>query len=91
MADVMLSYARTDQSTARQLADCLAADGFEVWFDRDIPPGREYGAFIDEQLGTARAVVVLWSRASASSRWVMAEASEAAAKRSSCRRSSMMP
>ena len=80
MADVMLSYARTDQPTAHQLADCLTADGFEVWFDRDIPPGREYGAFIDEQLGKARAVVVLWSRASASSRWVVAEASEAAAK-----------
>jgi hypothetical protein len=78
MADVMISYARADQDAARILARRLAADGFDVWFDREIPPGETFDEVIDRALREARKVVVLWSRQSVGSRWVVAEAEEAA-------------
>ena len=62
MADVMISYARADQDAARILARRLAADGFDVWFDREIPPGETFDEVIDRALREARKVVVLWSR-----------------------------
>ena len=78
MADVMISYARADEPEADQLARRLAADGFDVWFDREIPPGETFDEVIDRALRDARKVVVLWSRQSVGSRWVVAEAEEAA-------------
>jgi hypothetical protein len=56
------------------LARRLGADGFDVWFDRDIPPGENFDQVIESALHRARAVVVLWSRHSVGSRWVVAEA-----------------
>ena len=38
MADVFISYAREDEPKARQLADALTVRGWEVWWDRHIPP-----------------------------------------------------
>lgn len=79
MADVMISYARADAAVAEFLATRLASAGFDVWFDRDIPPGETFDRVIDRALRDARKVVVLWSRQSVESRWVVAEAQEAAA------------
>ncbi len=78
MADVMISYARADEPAAERLARRLTADGFDVWFDREIPPGQSFDEVIDRALRQARKVVVLWSRQSVGSRWVVAEAEEAA-------------
>jgi len=42
MADVFLSYAREDQAFAQRLAQALEAEGFSVWWDRTIPPGKTW-------------------------------------------------
>jgi adenylate cyclase len=79
MADVFVSYARTDEAMAERVADALRADGYEVWRDDQLPAHRAYADVIEERLKAAKAVVVLWSAEAAKSQWVRAEADAARA------------
>jgi hypothetical protein len=81
MADIFISYARTDRARAETLARALTAHGWAVWWDREIPPGRTFDDVIEEALTDAKCVIVLWSRDSVQSEWVKTEASEAAKRR----------
>ncbi|HET7316750.1 MAG TPA: TIR domain-containing protein [Sphingomicrobium sp.] len=72
--DIFLSYARQDQSTARMFTECLRAEGFSIWWDASLHSGETFDEVIERNLREAKAVVVLWSPRSVSSRWVRAEA-----------------
>jgi hypothetical protein len=74
MSDLFLSYAREDRETAERLARALEGEGWSVWWDRELVAGERFSRVIEEELRSARAVVVVWSRASAASPWVEAEA-----------------
>ena len=74
MAHVFVSYARPDEPLAVRVADALKALGYEVWRDDELPAHRVYSDVIEEQLKSAKAVVVLWSADSAKSQWVRSEA-----------------
>jgi hypothetical protein len=80
MNEVFLSYTSSDRPLARKVADALESLGLSVWWDREIPPGKNFDSVIEEQLKAARCVIVLWSADSVQSRWVRAEASSAAAR-----------
>lgn len=71
MADVCISYARSDAERVQKLRDILAKY-FSVWWDRDITAG-DYRQHIEEQLRNARCVVPVWSAASRESRHVTDE------------------
>ena len=77
MADVFVSYARSDEPLAQQVADTLRAVGYRVWRDDELPAHRAYAEVIEERLKSASAVVVLWSSEAAKSQWVRAEADAA--------------
>ena len=81
MSDVFLSYAAEDRAMAEELAKALAERGWAVWWDRNIAIGQPFDAEIEQALTEARCVIVLWSRASVSSEWVKAEASDARERR----------
>ena len=74
MADVFISYARSDQAVARRLAKALENAGYSVWWDAALPAHRAYSEEIEKNLRAARAAVVLWSAQAAKSEWVRAEA-----------------
>jgi TIR domain-containing protein len=76
MPDIFLSYAREDEGRARMLAEALESRGWSVWWDRRIPHGQDFNAYIQQQLDAARCIVVLWSKASVASQFVRDEASE---------------
>ena len=80
MADVFISYARQDRVVAKRLADALAAFGWEAWWDPSLLPGTRFRAEITRQLHDANCVVVLWSRSSVESDWVIDEAEDAKAR-----------
>jgi TIR domain len=77
ISDIFISYASADRERARLLADALSQKGWSVWWDRTIPPGKEFDQVIEEALDAAKCVVVLWSKTSTASSWVKTEAAEA--------------
>lgn len=77
MADIFISYAREDTETAHRLADALDQQGWSVFWDRVIPAGWRFDDFLEEQIRTARCIIVLWSSHSVDSAWVREEAGEA--------------
>lgn len=85
MADIFLSYAREDRSTAEQLVGLLERNGWSVFWDREIPPGSTWREHIGTELDAARVVVVLWSSMANTSKWVIDEADHAS------RRNALLP
>src|SRR5499427_10068450 len=79
MADVFISYAKTDRPLALKLAAMLEAEGWSVWWDTSLAIGDDFRSEIMTELGRARAVVVIWTDASIKSDWVRSEAGRAQA------------
>src|SRR3990170_7614139 len=77
MSDIFISYARSTDHQAEQVAQALRAQGYSVWRDDDLPAHRTYADVIEERLKAAKAVVVIWSAEAAKSQWVRAEADAA--------------
>lgn len=78
MIDIFLSYKREDQRQARWLADVLADQGWEVWWDPELRAGERFDERIRRAIAEARCVLVLWSRRSVGSQYVLDEAGYAA-------------
>jgi adenylate cyclase len=78
MADVFVSYARSDKTRVAPLVAALEAQGWSVWWDTEIATGQEFDRQISAQLRAAAAVVVVWTPTSVESRWVRGEARDAA-------------
>lgn len=74
MADVFVSYARGDQRIARIVAQRLIDAGYSVWWDSELLPHTRFASVIEQEIGAARAVLVIWSKIAAKSQWVCAEA-----------------
>jgi TolB-like protein len=72
--DIFLSYSHTDRNTVQRFAAAFEAEGLEVWWDNILRSGESFDEKIEQALREAKAVVVLWSKASVASRWVRAEA-----------------
>jgi adenylate cyclase len=74
MAQVFVSYARTDEDRAKSITDLVRDSGYTAWRDDELPAHRPYSDVIEERLKAANAVLVLWSADAARSQWVKAEA-----------------
>ena len=72
--DIFLSYSREDRAAVRHIAESFEAEGFAVWWDAALQSGQTFDEVIEQRLKEAKAVVVLWSPRSVTSRWVRAEA-----------------
>jgi len=74
LTDIFISYAHEDQSFVRGMVPALEAEGFSVWWDHTIPPGKSWDSFIAKGIAEARCCVVVWSAHSVDSDWVKEEA-----------------
>ena len=61
MADIFISYARSKEGQAKQIAEALRALGYGVWLDDELPAHRSYSEVIEERLKAAKAVIAIWS------------------------------
>ena len=71
---IFLSYNRKDVDRVRPVAVFLNNAGHDVWWDREITGGHEFGPEIEAELLKADKIVVLWSERSVKSAWVRDEA-----------------
>ena len=78
MADVFVSYARSDKPRVAPLVAAIEARGWSVWWDPEIATGQDFDRRIAAELKVAKAVLVVWTPKSVESRWVRGEAREAA-------------
>jgi formylglycine-generating enzyme required for sulfatase activity len=76
MSDIFISYASKDRHCAEVVANALEQQGWTVWWDPEIVPGKRFDQVIEEELEKARCIVVLWSSSSIASHWVTTEANE---------------
>jgi hypothetical protein len=81
LSDIFVSYSKSDRAKARMLADALQREGWSVWWDPKILPGRTFDEVIDQELKRAKCVIVLWSKTSVTSQWVKEEANEGKRRR----------
>jgi adenylate cyclase len=78
MADIFVSYARSDKARVAPLVAAIEAQGWSLWWDPEIDAGQQFDDQIEEELKAAKAVLVIWTPSSVASRWVRGEAREAA-------------
>ncbi len=77
MADVFISYNRSDRPVAEAMARELQQLGVDVWWDHELLGGEDYRRKISELISRTRAAIVIWSRRSVDSQWVINEAAAA--------------
>src|ERR1700745_619692 len=78
MADVFVSYARSDKARVAPLVAAIEAQGWSVWWDPAITPGQELDQQIESELNAAAAGLGVWTPKLVGSRWVRGEAREGA-------------
>ena len=81
MTEVFLSYSRSDRESAEAIAHELQRLGIEVWWDHDLAGGDDYRRRISAILDRTKIAIVIWSRRSLESEWVISEAAAAPEKR----------
>jgi hypothetical protein len=74
VTQIFISYSRSERATAARLAERLSEAGHSVWWDVELVGGQQFEVEIQAALRAAKAVIVLWSKASVASDWVRAEA-----------------
>lgn len=77
MRKIFLSYSAEDRPRVALLAERLEAEGFDLWWDQNIPGGNSYARVIEAAINDSDLVIVVWSKASVVSDWVADEASAA--------------
>ena len=81
MADIFLSYSRRDLRQAEAFATALGEEGWTVWWDAKLYGGEQFRDVIERELAQAKCVIVLWSKDSVRSLFVLGEASRALHRR----------
>ena len=77
MAEIFISYKSQNRPSVAKLASILEAEGFSVWWDREVRPGGDFNRTIMAALREAQVVVCLWSESAAQGEadsWVLTEA-----------------
>jgi hypothetical protein len=81
LGKVFISHSSLDKPFVRRLSQRLEREGFPVWLDeRELVAGDSLGKKISEALDSARAVLVVASKASIKSNWLSFELNKATSR-----------
>lgn len=75
-ANIFISYSSADRDHVEPLVEQLERAGWRVWWDRKLLPGTSVQQEIEQALNLAGCVIVIWSKNSVASDWVIGEADE---------------
>ncbi|TNE53122.1 MAG: TIR domain-containing protein [Bacteroidetes bacterium] len=76
MRHIFVSYSSKDRAKTKALAAIFEKNGWPTWWDKNITPGKAFDRAISKALDDAFCIVVLWSKNSVESSWVLDEAYE---------------
>lgn len=76
MSQIFISYSSKDRTKVKSLARLLEKEKHKVWWDKDIPPGARFDRAISKALDASNCIIVLWTKNSVESDWVLEEAYE---------------
>jgi hypothetical protein len=76
MEHIFISYSSKDRSKTKALAEILEKNGFKVWWDKNLPPGKAFDRALSKALDNSKSIIVLWSKNAVQSDWVLDEAYE---------------
>src|SRR4029077_8645809 len=74
MTDIFFSYSSADRERVRPIRDALVAQGFEVFWDQQVPAGLDWDTWIRQHLTKSKCAMAFWSAASVASDNVRHEA-----------------
>jgi uncharacterized membrane protein YccF (DUF307 family)/predicted nucleic acid-binding Zn-ribbon protein len=74
MADIFFSYSHHDLERVRPFVEAFETQGFKVFWDQTVPPGKGWDTWIREKLTESTCLVVFWTENSVKSRNVHHEA-----------------
>ena len=74
MADIFIAYAREDRDWVEALSQALEVHGWNVWWDTRLAAVERIDEIVKAELQEASCVILLWSRQSVDSEYVIAEA-----------------
>jgi predicted nucleic acid-binding Zn-ribbon protein len=77
MTDIFFSYSSADRERVRPIRDALVEQGFEVFWDQEVPAGKDWDSWIRQNLAKSKCAMVFWSATSISSDNVRHEATVA--------------
>src|SRR5262249_16732077 len=77
MTDIFFSYSSADRERVRPIRDALVEQGFEVFWDQQVPAGKDWDSWIRQHLAKSKCAMVFWSAASVTSDNVRHEATVA--------------
>ena len=77
MTDIFFSYSSADRERVRPIRDALAEQGFEVFWDQQVPAGMDWDTWIRQHLTKSKCAMAFWSATSVSSDNVRHEAAVA--------------
>ena len=75
--DIFVSYSEDGYPKASELVELMEAQGWSVWRERNVTTGQTFREVMSKGLENAQCIVVLWSRQSVESSWVLDGAREA--------------
>jgi hypothetical protein len=76
MYNIFFSYSSEDRERLRPLVSILENQGWDVFWDRDIPAGQTWRTYIGNAIDNADCIITVWSETSIGSQWVADEADE---------------
>ena len=74
MTDIFFSYSSADRERVRPVRDALVAQGFEVFWDQEVPSGLDWDSWFRQHLAKCKCAMAFWSAASVASDNVRHEA-----------------
>jgi hypothetical protein len=74
MPKIFISYSTVDRPIVKRLVEALSERGWSVFWDSDIQPGENWHQKIATELEAADCTIVLWTKNSVRSFWVIEEA-----------------
>ena len=77
MTDIFFSYKSEDRERVRPVRNAFAAQGFDVFWDQEVPAGVDWDTWIRQHLARSKCAIVFWSATSVLSDNVRHEAAVA--------------